>query len=114
MSRHDGLPDGIRRDADGAPVFAAPWHAQAFAMAVSLHETGVFDWPDWSRDLGAELASGEYADGEDGYYAAWLTVLERLLCRKGLLSGPELDARRQAWDRAARATAHGQPIVLES
>ena len=32
----DALPT-IPRDADG-PVFRAPWEAQAFAMAVTLHE----------------------------------------------------------------------------
>ena len=31
----------IPRDDDG-PVFRAPWEAHAFAMALSLHERGVF------------------------------------------------------------------------
>ena len=33
----------IPRDDDGL-VFRAPWEAQAFAMAVLLHERGVFTW----------------------------------------------------------------------
>ena len=40
------LPD-LPRDADG-PVFREPWEAQAFAMAVSLHERGLFTWPEWA------------------------------------------------------------------
>ena len=31
---------GIPRGADG-PVFREPWEAQAFAMAVALHERGL-------------------------------------------------------------------------
>ena len=31
---------------------------------------------------------------------------------KGTLSHDERIARRDAWDRAARATPHGEPIVL--
>ena len=32
---------GIPRNRDG-PVFRAPWEAQAFALAVALHERGLF------------------------------------------------------------------------
>ena len=34
---------GLTRD-DGGPVFKAPWEAQAFAMALALHERGLFTW----------------------------------------------------------------------
>ena len=44
----------LPRDADG-PVFAEPWEAQAFAMAVKLNEVGVFGWAEWAEALGAEL-----------------------------------------------------------
>ena len=33
----------IPRDANG-PVFRAPWEAHAFAMALALHEKGLFAW----------------------------------------------------------------------
>lgn len=35
----------LPRDEEG-PVFRAPWEAQAFAMAVKLHERGIFTWPE--------------------------------------------------------------------
>ena len=38
---------GIPRDADG-PVFREPWEAQAFAMALVLHERGLFTWSEWA------------------------------------------------------------------
>ncbi len=34
----------IPRDKDGAPVFATPWEAQAFAMTLALYERGLFTW----------------------------------------------------------------------
>ncbi len=105
------LPD-LPRDADG-PVFAEPWHAQAFAMTVSLNARGVFTWTEWAETLGAEIAAaGEAATGEDAYYTAWLAALERLLAGKGVIAEPERAEREAAWDRAARATPHGEPIEL--
>ena len=31
---------------EGGPVFREPWEAQAFAMTLSLHERGLFTWPE--------------------------------------------------------------------
>lgn len=97
------------------PVFNAPWEAQAFAMAVALHERGAFSWSEWAATLAAVIAEVK-ARGEDDtgerYYEHWLTALERLARRKGLVSADALEARRDAWDRAARATPHGHPIEL--
>jgi nitrile hydratase accessory protein len=97
----------LPQDADG-PVFAEPWEAQAFAMAVKLNEAGAFTWSEWAETLGAELA--RVADRP--YYESWLAALETLVERKGLMSHAERETRIAAWDRAARATPHGQPIVL--
>ena len=41
-------------DAEG-PVFREPWEAQAFAMAVALHERGAFSWTEWAAALAAEI-----------------------------------------------------------
>ena len=43
---------GLPLDADG-PVFREPWEAQAFAMTLSLHQRGLFTWPEWAATLGA-------------------------------------------------------------
>lgn len=90
------------------PVFTEPWEAQAFAMAVKLNESGVFAWAEWAETLGAELKS---APGRP-YYQSWLAALERLVEAKGVMTGAERLARVEAWDRAAKATPHGQPIHL--
>ena len=47
---------GQPQDAD-EPVFRAPWEAQAFAMAVTLHERGLFTWSEWAAVLGRHIAA---------------------------------------------------------
>jgi nitrile hydratase accessory protein len=96
-------------------VFAEPWQAQAFAMAVALHQRGLFSWPEWadalSRQITAAQAAGD-ADLGDTYYQHWLTALESLVAAKGASSPAELARCRNAWDHAAERTPHGQPIEL--
>jgi nitrile hydratase accessory protein len=107
----------IPRGADGAPVFAEPWEAQAFAMTLALHARGVFTWPEWAAALAAEIKRAQGAgDPDDGstYYRHWLAALERLVADKGVTTPAALDDRRAAWDRAAQATPHGQPILLDN
>ena len=116
MSQPDlfgALPE-IPRDAAG-PVFRAPWEAQAFAMAVALHERGAFTWTEWAAALAIEIKAAQAAgdpDSGDTYYSHWLAALEKLVAAKALTSSTELATRRDQWDRAARATPHGQPIEL--
>ena len=103
-------------DATG-PVFREPWEAQAFAMAVALHEKGLFTWPEWAEALSETIRGARRAgdpDTGETYYDHWLATLERLVVRKGASSVDRLNALRQAWDRAARATPHGEPILLEN
>ena len=109
----DALP-AIPRDDEG-PVFRAPWQAQAFAMAVSLHERGAFTWKEWAKRLADEIAAarerGEVDDGRR-YYHYWLAALEKLVAEKQLLRADELTRRKDEWERAARETPHGKPIEL--
>jgi nitrile hydratase accessory protein len=110
VSRSPGLPIGD----DDQPLFAEPWQAQAFAMAVHLHDRGLFTWTEWAEMLGRELDQpGVAADGSD-YYSHWLKALERLIIARSGAAADEIDAVAQAWQRAARATPHGKPILLEN
>jgi nitrile hydratase accessory protein len=96
-------------------VFGAPWQAQAFAMAVALHERGLFSWPEWAQALAARIQAAPAQSGEDAndaYYRQWLEALEQLVAEKGASSPAELHRYQQAWDRAADRTPHGQPIEL--
>lgn len=112
----DLLP-GQPSDDCGEPVFAEPWMAQAFAMTVQLHAQGLFTWNEWAAALSDEIKKAQAAgdpDLGDTYYLHWLAALERLVAVKGASSQAELAERKDAWDRAAKATPHGQPIALEN
>jgi nitrile hydratase accessory protein len=101
---------------EGEPVFAEPWQAQAFALAVKLSELGHFTWTEWARTLGEELkadaARGEPDDGSR-YYHCWLAALERLVVAKQLTDPAALLERKDAWADAFRHTPHGMPVELK-
>ena len=104
----------IPRDEEG-PVFAEPWQAQAFAMAVRLSEQGHFTWKEWAAALAAELKAAEdRGEPDDGtrYYEHWLATLERLVTTKALSNPTEMLARKNAWAEAYRCTPHGKPVAL--
>jgi hypothetical protein len=46
------------------------------------------------------------------YYESWLVALERLLEAKKVMSERERLERISAWERASKATPHGQPVEL--
>ncbi len=105
---------GIPRDEDG-PVFEAPWQAQAFAMALTLQQRGIFTWAEWAEMLGAARAHAAVMGAPDTgetYYRDWLATLERMVTAKGLAEAAALSRMRDAWNRAAERTAHGTPIEL--
>lgn len=101
------LPGGLDE-----PLFREPWEASAFALVVSLHENGLFDWTEWAAALSGVIASDR--SDAPAYYAQWLLALETILERKGIAQGPELADLAAAWHRAAEATPHGSPIRLEN
>jgi nitrile hydratase accessory protein len=107
---------GIPQDQDG-PVFREPWEANAFAMALTLHERGLFTWNEWAATLAEEIkraqAAGDPDTGET-YYLHWLATLEKLVAAKGVTSSETLHRYRDAWDHAADRTPHGQPIELRA
>jgi nitrile hydratase accessory protein len=102
---------------EGGPVFAEPWQAQAFALAVKLSEQGHFTWKEWAAGLAEELqAAAKRGEPDDGsrYYEHWLTALERMVTAKGLTDRTALLTRREAWAEAYRTTPHGTPVELAS
>jgi nitrile hydratase accessory protein len=124
LSRPESIPEAERLAAlpllprdTGGPVFAEPWEAQAFALAVRLSEKGYFTWKEWAATLADELKAaadrGEPDDGS-GYYQHWLAALERLVTAKGLADTPALLERKEAWAEAYRHTPHGKPVELEA
>jgi nitrile hydratase accessory protein len=98
-------------------VFAEPWEAQAFALAVKLSDQGYFTWKEWAAALAAELkAAAHRGEPDDGslYYHHWLATLERLVTAKGLTTPEAMLHRKEAWADAYRHTPHGKPVVLKA
>jgi nitrile hydratase accessory protein len=116
---------GVPRDAEG-PVFREPWEAEAFAMAVVLHQRGLFGWDEWAAMLGEEIKAaqragpppyppplaGEGREGGGTYYCHWVAALERMVAHKGIADRAALERYHDAWERAADRTRHGAPIEL--
>jgi nitrile hydratase accessory protein len=105
---------GQPHDADG-PVFREAWEAQAFAMALVLHERRVFTWKEWSAALAEEIKKAQATGDPDlgtTYYSHWLKTLERLVVEKAIATEKALLDTATAWRDAALATPHGRPIVL--
>jgi nitrile hydratase accessory protein len=100
---------------DDGPVFREPWEAQAFAITLELHQQGRFTWPEWARYLHREIDKAKQSgdpDFGDTYYHHWLAALENICVDKKITSGGALAERKEAWDRAARSTPHGEPVEL--
>lgn len=109
-----GAISGIASDSDGV-VFREPWEAQAFAIAVALHERGLFSWPEWAAALAAENQAAQGRgdpDAGETYYHHWLRALERLVVAKQATNAATLARYRQAWKHAASRTPHRTPIEL--
>ena len=106
---------GLPLDSEG-PVFREPWEAQAFAMAVALHDRGIFTWSEWAETLGTEIKRAKAAgdpDRGDTYYRHWLAALERIVAAKQLSDAKTLRRYSDAWSHAAQRTPHGTPIELK-
>jgi nitrile hydratase accessory protein len=102
---------------EGGPVFAEPWQAQAFALAVRLSEQGYFTWKEWAAALAEELkAAADRGEPDDGshYYQHWLATLERLVAAKGLTDPAAMRERKETWAEAYRNTPHGKPVELSA
>ena len=104
----DALP-AIPRGEDGGPVFREPWEAQAFALAVKLHEAGCFTWTEWARCISEEIAAARRRgdpDLGDTYYHHWLRALERLVVEKRIAAPEALATRAAALIGASAADPH--------
>ena len=100
---------------EGGPVFAEPWQAQVFAIAVQLSAAGHFTWTEWTTALGEQLqAAVRRGEPDDGtrYFERWIAALEHLVADKKLTDLTALNERKEAWADAYRHTPHGQPVEL--
>lgn len=73
-------------------TFDAPWQARAFALAVGLHQSGLFAWKEWTELFSDHIREferdGEIVNNQD-YYMIWLDTLEDMLEKKRSLHANE-------------------------
>ena len=86
-----------------AAVFAEPWEARAFALALTLSADGRFSWDEFRDRLIDEIARADAVAARDAtqlprgsYYECWLAALEQMLREKALLSAEEIERRAEA------------------
>jgi nitrile hydratase accessory protein len=92
---------------NGELVFAEPWESRAFGLALALHGTGVFEWETFRQELIATIAAWE-GSGEDwSYYRCWLTALEQVVIKAGLVE--EHDLADRVAELAVRPAGHDHP-----
>jgi nitrile hydratase accessory protein len=115
MPRSFGRALSFRPSDERAAVFREPWEAEAFALAMSLKERGLFTSAEWAATLGDEIKKAQAAgdpDTGETYYRHWLAALERIVAEKGVVERGVLARTRDAWERACARTPHGTPIAL--
>jgi nitrile hydratase accessory protein len=106
--------ESIRKGTEGQPVFPEPWNAEVFALTVQLHRNDLFSWSQWAEALSFELnKSGRCQLGSD-YFDCWCDALCNLLVDRGILDTAQIAQMQASWKRAAEATPHGKPILLEN
>ena len=96
-------------------VFAEPWEAHAFAIAVKLSEKGLFKWSDWTNALAEEIKEAKdqgQPDFGNTYYQFWLSALETILLEKNILKKSDLNSKMEQWRHAYLSTPHGNPVKL--
>src|SRR5579863_8570604 len=109
---------GARVHDDACAVFAEPWEARAFALAVALSRGGQFAWDEFRDRLVAEIAQADAAGLRERdtiaaaprspYYECWLAALEKLLREKALLNAGEIEGRAAAIAAAPPAPTKAQ------
>ena len=76
-------------------VFRAPWEARAFAIALSLCESGKYKWPEFQRMMIAEISADTSSRDSHQYYRQFVGALEKLLSHKRLIDAREVESKIQ-------------------
>lgn len=73
---------------NGELVFAEPWHARVFAVAVALVDKLGLDWREFQARLIAAIAD----DPDREYYESWAAALESLVVDYDLATAEAITA----------------------
>ena len=95
-------------------TFEKPWHAQVFAITVSLSEKKIFNWSEFSDLLAREIKKDNNMcrNGSDDYFYSWVKALEKLLIKKKITNSPKIVEVKNLWSSAFLNTPHGKPVKI--
>lgn len=101
----------------GEMSFETPWEIRAFALAVTAHTAGEYDWQQFQGALIDSISDWEAnnptPDGDAfSYYEHWVTALEGVLAQSGSLDQTALD-KRTADALAAPPNRNHHKAILE-
>ena len=88
MSFEDWTGDDAPPRDNGELVFAEPWHARVFALAVTLVDNLDLDWDEFRQRLIAQIG----LDPDRPYYESWAAALEDLVIAHGLATDEAITA----------------------
>jgi nitrile hydratase accessory protein len=107
---------------DGERSFEHPWELRAFAMAIAAYHSGQYEWSEFQLSLTDSIRRWSEGGGSDdrapwSYYEHWLTALETVLARNGMLSDAALDEQTKAVLATPRNAnhheAHREPVAID-
>ena len=81
-------------------------------MVVILNEKGLFTRSEWVDVFSSILESAGPDDDPENYYYHWMKALETITNRKGVIGIAESIKRKDKWDKVAKATPHGSPVMF--
>ncbi len=88
---------------NGALAFSSEWERRAFGLALALSKDGHYEWEDFRQALIEHIAgwetTHELSDPSWHYYQRWLSALESVLGKNGVLEPGVLDGRADALSR---------------
>ena len=82
--------------ANGEVVFEEPWQGRIFAMAILLHEKGLFSWPEFQAELIAVISVWDNTESSESnyqYYEHFSEALKNLLNKKDIVGSGEISDR---------------------
>ena len=95
---------------NGELVFQSPWESKTFGMAIALQENGLYDWEEFRKLLINQIKqwqSNPTANRREwNYYERWITSLEQLLIKKGIITRKELEQRTHEFETGLRDEGH--------
>jgi len=91
-----GSPEEAPPRPAGHLHFDRDWEKMAFGVAIALSKQGHYEWEEFRQMLMVTIKEWETThaldDPEWDYYQCWLTTLEKMIVKSGVLASGELEA----------------------